>query len=575
MTRSRLPLAPLALMLAVAACGTAPPVSHAPTGSGADASPTATPAPSDVPFRPVAWPASGSACGTAGISRIAAPSRSTVVLTLCAPDGAFLARLASPALGVVDAAGLARVAGAPAAVRDLSGHGAYRVVRWGNANVELARVGPASAGATASTVILRWAGDPASRTADLVAGSVDGIDAPTADGLGAAATTPALHAVPRPLLAVAVLGFGRDRAFADARVRRAIAMGVDTAALARVAFPAGSVAADHLAPCEVPAGCAGGPFRAFNAPAAVAALQALSFPLGATYALTVPDAPVPGLPDPAGAAAALAAQLTANLGIAVAVTALPADQFRAAVDGGSISGLYLDGVASAVADPSAFYGPLLLDHPPGLAARRAAAAAKGLRAAAADPDPGARAAAYAAAANSVRDSVPVAPLVRLGAMTLFASDVTGVTLSPLGADGLGAMVAGDRGQVVFEQAAPPGGGWCGAQAGPDAARLCALVTDGLYGYAPGSLDPAPRLATACTPSGDATVWTCRLREERAADGLPLDAADVVAAFRAMADPSDPVHVALGDGAFAAWRDLFGPPPAAAPGPSAPPPSAAP
>lgn len=575
MTRPRPPLAPLALALALAACGTAPPVTQSPSASGVAASPTATPAPSDLPFRPVAWPASGSACQTAGISRISAPSRAAVVFTLCAPDGAFLARLASPALGVVDAAGLARVAGDPAAARDLSGHGAYRVVRWGNANVELARVGPASPGATPSTVILRWVADPAARTADLVAGSVDGIDAPTADGLGTAATTPALDAVPRPLLAIAVLGFGRDRAFADARVRRAIAMGVDTAALARDSFPAGSAAADHLAPCEVPAGCAGGAFRAFNAPAAVASLQALSFPLGASYALTVPDAPVPGLPDPAGAAAALAAQLTANLGIAVGVTALPPDRFRAAVDGGSISGLYLDGVASPVADPSAFYGPLLLDRPSGLAARRAAAAAKALRAAAVDPDPGARAAAYAVAASSVRDSVPVAPLVRLGAMALFASDVTGVTLSPLGADALGAMVAGDRGQVVFEQAMPPGGGWCGAQAGADAARLCALVTDGLYGYAPGSLEPAPRLAAACTPSADATVWTCRLREARAADGLPLDAADVVATFRAMADPSDPVHAALGDAAFAAWRELFGPRPATASAPSAPPPSAAP
>jgi len=39
------------------------------------------------------------------------------------------------------------------------------------------------------------------------------------------------------------------------------------------------------------------------------------------------------------------------------------------VDGGTIVGLYLDGVAAALADPSAFYDPLFVDHPASLAAR--------------------------------------------------------------------------------------------------------------------------------------------------------------------------------------------------------------
>jgi len=567
-------------LLATAACGPAPTVTPSPAASGPEPSAAPTAAPSDLPFAPAIWPTTGSACSADGtgtrIGRIEAVDAKTVVFTLCAPDGAFLARLANPVMGIVDAAQLARIAADPTAARDVAGHGSYRVVRWGATNVELERVGAGSPAAVSPTVILRWAADAATRTADLIAGSVDGIDAPTADSLNAAATSPALTLAGRTLLATAVLGFGRGPALSDARVRRAIAMGIDRAALAGGAFPAGSVPADHLATCDVPAGCAGDAFRGFNAPSATAALQALKFNFDAPSTVTIPDAAIPGLADPAGVAAAVVDQLAANLGITATVETMPADAFRAAVDGGTITGLYLDGVAATLADPSAFYDPLLLEHPASLAARRAGSAINSLEAAATDADPAARAAAYAAAASALRDSVAVAPLVHPGSEAIFQADVKGADTSPVGADPLGAMTAGDRGQVVFEQATSPAGGWCGAQDSLDANRLCALVTDGLYGYALGALDPTPRLASACTPNGDATVWTCRLRTSRTGDGLVLDAADVLATFHAMADPTDPVRQALGSGAFSAWDALFGaasgelptPSPSPSPSPSA-------
>jgi ABC-type transport system substrate-binding protein len=570
MTLPRRLAALLALALvASAACGPAPTVTPSPSPSAQAATPTATPVASDAPFAPVAWPTEGTACGgttATRLGRVEAPDAKTVVFTLCAPDGAFLARLANPLLGIVNAGDLARIAADPSAIRTVAGHGSYRVARWGTDNVELDRVGAATASSVAPTVILRWAADPAARSADLVAASVDGVDAPSSAGLDAAATNPALTPVPRPLLATAVLGFGRGAAFADAKVRRAFGSGIDTAGLAADAFPAGSIAASHLVPCEVPHGCAGGAFRPFNGPAATADLQAAKFNFNTTYPLTVPDAPIPGLPDPAGIAAAVHDQLAAHLGVTVRVSVIPAAQFRAAVDGGTITGLYLDGVVASVADPSAFYGPLLLAHPASTAAHRAAGAASKLVAGATLADPAQREAAYAAAANSLRDSVPMAPLDHPGAMTVFRSDVQGAVVSPLGDDPLGAMTAGDRGQTVFEQATEPGGGWCGPLAAADSYRLCGLVTDGLYGYPPGSLVPTPRLATACTPNGDATVWTCRLRAARSGSGLVLDAGDVVATFRALADPEDPVHKALGDAAFAGWDAIFGsasgaPPPA--------------
>lgn len=524
-----------------------------------------------MPFTAVSWPAGGSACLEPGyasrIGRISAPDAKTVVFTLCLPDGAFPQRLAHPSLGIVDAGDLARIAASPAAARDVAGHGAYRIARWGEGNVELARVGSPAAGATETTVILRWEGDAAARSAALVAGTVDGIDAPSAAGLEAAATDPALTVVPRPGLATAVLGFGRGVSLSEVKVRRAFAGAIDRDTLATDAFPSGSVAADHLAPCEVPSGCSGPAFPGFNAPAAVAALAAAKFDLEAAITLTIPDAALPGLPDPARVAAAVRDQLAANLGLTVEIATLPSAEFRATVDDGSLEGLYLDGVATEVADPSAFYGPLLVDNAGSLAARRADGVAAALTAAADTGDPDARDAAFTDAATAARDTASLVPLAHAGGTTVFLADVRNATASPLGTDPLGAMTAGDRGQMTFLGTASPGGGWCGAQPDLAAYRLCGLVTDGLYAHVAGSLDATPRLVSACTPNADATRWTCRLRTATTADGRTLDAADVVATFRAMGDPADPVHRAIGDGAFSAWDALFGLAPGSIPAPT--------
>lgn len=564
MTSSRSTLALLAAAAVLAAgCGPAPDVTAAPSGSQPVASGADVPATSDEPFVPATWPATGTACGAVGytgtIGRIEAPDARTIRFTLCAPDGAFLARLAHPALGVVDAPALARLAADPSAARTLAGAGPYRIAAWGADNVRLERAAPSPGmDSAAPTVILRWASDPAARASSLEAASVDGIDAPTASDVDALSTMPELAAVPRPGMSTAFLGFGRGAAFAAARVRRAVALGVDRDALAAAAFPAGSVAANRLAPCVVEGGCTGKAFPALNAAAGTAALKGAGFALKATYPLHVPDTAIPGLPDPAGAAAALRDQLVANLGLQVAVDVMPAADFRARVDAGTLDGLYLDGVTSSLADASGFLEPLF----PAASASTVAGRVRGephlLVTAAAATDPVARDAALAAASDAVRTAMPLVPLVHPGSQAVFRADVTGVAVSPYGADPLGAMTAADRHQVVFLQATAPAGGWCGDQPSADGIRLCALVTEGLYGFAPGSPVPVPELAEGCTPSPDATVWTCRLRRGvKAADGVALDAGDALATFRVMWDAADPVHAAAPAGSFAAWEALFG------------------
>ena len=553
----------LAAALAGGACGSDPAVTEAPSAGDLATSPAATPAATEIAFAPSAWPAGGSACDdpayTGRLGRIEAPDALTVVFRLCAPDGAFRTRLAHPSLAVVDATSIARLAAGGDAGRTVAGTGPYRIEAWSDANVELALAAPGTEAGLLDTVVIGWDPDGAARAASVLGAAVDGIDGPDAAAAEALSTQPEVAVLPRPDLATSYLGFGSGSAFATVRVRRAIAMGLDPVALA-AAFGPGSAAATATAPCSVAGGCGGHSWWTFDAPAATAALAAAKFNFKTTYPLLVPDAPVPGLPDPAGAAAAVQAQLQANLGLGVEPVAVPAATFAADLAAGRIDGLYLAGVASSLADASGFLEPLFGSSVTTTAAGRATGVADTLETLARTTGTTARDALLATANDAVRAAVPISPLVHPGSVASYRSDVTGVAVSPLGLDALGSFVPGDRHQLVYLETSEPGGPWCGNQATLDAFRLCGLVTEGLYGFQPGTLDPKPSLAVRCTPNADATTWTCRLRPDVTfGDGMRLDAGDVLASFVAQWDAGGPLRTAGPAAAFASWDALFGAP----------------
>ena len=585
----------LLAVLVAGACGDQAPTPR--PSARASGVPTPTPVPTERAFSPSAWPAAGSACGTAGyrglLGRFEATGPRTVRFTLCAPDGAFLARLAHPSLGVLDGVVVERVEGDPAATADVTGAGPFRVDSWTRGdNVRLVRVAgnsavggagapetsaspgaPASAGASPSpgaaaspapgpvpTIVLRWAADPSARSAALQGASVDGIDDPAAGDLGTISTIPEVAVLPRPGLATAYLGFGTGFGLGKPSVRRAFAQGVDRGALAGDVFAPGATGADFLAPCEVLGGCAGTAWYDFNGPAGSAALDDAKFDRRTAIPLHVPDAPVPGLPDPAGVAQAVAAQLGDSLGVKVRIDTMPAADLTQAVAARHLDGLYLAGIGSPLADASGYLGPLFARGATSLTAARARSVTRALGEAAGVTDPAAREAALGEANDALRAAVPLAPLVHPGTMTAWRDDVEGAAVSPIGADPLGGFVPADRSQVVAMGAREPDGSWCGATTAVDSLRLCALVSPGLYGFDGAALRPVPALASGCTPSDDVKVWTCRLRSApRFAGGAQLDAGDVLASFRAIGDAGGPLRAALPAEAFAAWDGLFGGP----------------
>jgi ABC-type transport system substrate-binding protein len=257
-------------------------------------------------------------------------------------------------------------------------------------------------------------------------------------------------------------------------------------------------------------------------------------------------------------AEAVRSQLEANIGLRTTVDVMPLAEFREAVATGTLDGLYLDGVASSLADATGFLEPLFGEAVRTTPARRARDVSELLAKAVPIADAGERAAAIGEANTAIRSAAVLVPLAHAGSVAVFRGDVAGVVVSPLGLDPLGAAVPGDRPQLVFMQADEPGGAWCADQDTPDALRLCGLVTESLYGFAPGGMTPGPVIARSCIPDDAALVWTCRLAPDRTfSDGMRVDAGDVLASFAAQWDRSLPFRAAQPDAPFAAWDALFG------------------
>ena len=115
--------------LVTAACGGDPEVT-APPSATPSPTPTPTPAITELPFAAAAFPASGSACDAEGyagrLGRVEAVDARTVRFELCAPDAAFLARLAHPVAGVLDATSFASLAPGPRCPPHARRHGTLR-----------------------------------------------------------------------------------------------------------------------------------------------------------------------------------------------------------------------------------------------------------------------------------------------------------------------------------------------------------------------------------------------------------------------------------------------------------------
>ncbi len=351
MTRSRkwslrlVALLGSAAMIA-AACGGGT-ASTAPSGGAASASPAASAAASEAPFTATTYPEDGtSACGTEGytgqMGLIKAIDAKTVEFDLCAPDAAFLSKVAFTSLAINDSDYLTSTGGGgEQLVRQPNGTGPYKLDTW-TAEREIVL----SANETywgdqpgAPAAIIQWSAEAAQRLVELTSGTVDGIDNPGATDFEAIEANADLTLYPRTALNIFYVGFTNTFApFDNESVRQAIAMGIDRQRIVDNFYPPGSQVATHFTPCDIPGGCAGDAWYEFDATKAKEMLTAANFDFSKTYPLHLRDVVRGYLPQPVVVATEIQSQLQTNLGITTEIDVRDENTYLTEASRGELDG---------------------------------------------------------------------------------------------------------------------------------------------------------------------------------------------------------------------------------------------
>jgi ABC-type transport system substrate-binding protein len=561
------PLAALAATLALvfAACGgttssASPAASEAPASAAPSAEATAA-----APYEGMVYPESGdSACGTDGytgqIGSIKALDAGTVEFTLCAPDAAFLAKIAFSVFGIQDADYLAAHAEDGSYLDQPNGTGPYTLTEWSKGNRMVFSAFPDYWGEAAKTpnLELRWSDEAAQRLLELQSGNIDGMDNPGPSDIATIQGDSSLQFAARPGLNTMYLGFNNTIApWDNVKVRQAIAMGIDRERLVENFYPEGSTVANYFTPCEIEFACEGDDYYEFDPAAAKALLAEAGFPNGFETKLQFRAAVRGYLPDPPVIATEIADQLKTNLGITATLDLQESGAFLDANAAGTLEGIFILGWGADYPDPSNF-----LDYHFGGGAgvkfgtpfpEIVAALNTGLQTAV----PAERTAAYTTANNLIKELVPAVIMAHGASGAAYKADIDGAYASVFGAEVFATMTAGDRDTLVFMQNAEPLSMYCGDETDGETLRACEQVSESLYRYEVGGAAAIPSLASECAANDNSTVWTCTLQSGvKFHDGADLDANDVVVSYAAQWDAAHPLHKGR-SGAFEYWPGLWG------------------
>jgi ABC-type transport system substrate-binding protein len=499
------------------------------------------------------------------MKKITAVDELTVEFQLCAPDPAFLPKIAFSVFGIWDSDYLAAHAPDKSYLTQPVGTGPYMVTEWTAGQRLVYEANPnywnPEFAAKTPSVEFRWSDDAAQRLIELNSGSVDGMDNPGADDIASIQADSALKFNVREPLNTFYLGFNNTIApWSNEKIRQAIAMGIDRQRIVDNYYPEGSEVASHFTPCNVPFGCTGDPTWDFDLDAAKALLEEGMAEEGIDSISTELQfrAAVRGyLPDPPTIATEIQSQLRDNLGIETTLDLQESGTFLDANAAGTLDGIFLLGWGADYPDPTNF-----LDYHFG-----AGSGAKfgepfpditaALNTGATSLDEATREAAYTEANNLIKQHVPAVIVAHGASGTAFKADVAGSHASPLSNEVFSVMQAADRDSLVWIQNAEPLSLYCGDETDGESLRACEQVNEALYSYEIGGTGAEPHLASECTPNDDASVWTCTLQSGVTfSDGATFDANDVVVSYAAMWDTQHPLHIGR-SGAFEYWPGLWG------------------
>lgn len=556
--------------------------SAAPSES-ASASPAASPTPTPRPTVPAdatipteSYPVEGEVdCEngtyndlpyTGNMKSIEATDDQTVVFTLCAPDGAFLAKAAFIAFGINDSDWLADAVMNDTVLGDMNGTGAYSLEEWrrGDSVIYTRNDDYWGEAAAAPQAVLRWNSESAARLQELAAGTVQGIDNVGPADFDAVRNNPDLALEERPGLNTFYLGMNNTYPpFDNEKVRQAIAQGIDREELVNTFYPPGSEVATHFTPCALPFGCEGEDWYEFDAEAARALLEEGLAEADMTLAEFTPqlhyrDVVRGYLPEPNIVVQAIQAQLNTNLGIQATIDLQESGTFIGNSNAGVLEGIHLLGWGADYPEVTNFLDFHFGGGSSPQFGDKFEDITSALTTGATSEDEATRQEAYTTANNAIKQHVPMIPIAHAGSATAYLAGVEGRQASPLSNEQLARMVPPEGvDQMVFMQNAEPISLYCADETDGESLRACEQVMESLYAYEVNATDVEPALAESCDPNEDNTVWTCTLREGVTFhDGATLDAGDVVASYAVQWDMANPFHIGNTSG-FYYWGGLWG------------------
>lgn len=508
----------------------------------------------EIPFSARSWPeAESTTCSKdaagnpiPGLARIVAESELQVRFELCAPDAAFLGKLALSSFSINDS-GYLKAHTADGTISEApNGTGPFKFQAWEHGAQLLLSRNDNYWGdpAKSKSVVFQWQAEASGRLLALRAGTADVVSNVAPSDYAEIIANPQLRLVERDPLAVSMITLNNNfEPFDDVRVRRAVALGIDRQRLVDAFYPAGSSVATHLTPCTIPLACGGEDWYPFDPVEAKRLLAAAGYPKGFKTTMTLIDAVSTHTPFPIDIATDLQAQLK-EIGIDITINIVDRATYVATVNAGTVSGLVRGGFNADYPDPSNFLSYYFL--PDGGANKRIGTTdpkiVAALRAAGATADPTERARRYAQANDEIKRTVAAIPLVHAASGAAYQADITGYQASPFELERIAEMSAAGRDRLVWILAEEPTGLYCADEANSDTFRVCSQIFEGLYGFNVGSSEVSPLLATGCVQADNLLSWTCTLRTGvHFQQGEAFDAGDVLDSFASVWDCAHPYH----------------------------------
>ena len=536
-----------ALLMVAAACG----------GSSSSSADT-------IPFKVKAYPEAAAAdCaaeGYYGFKRITSTDANTVVFELCAPDVAFIQKLALTNFVINDSGYLTSATADGSIVDKPNGTGPFKFKAWERGTQIVLERNADYWGqiAASGTAVFQWQSEAAARLIALKAGTADGIDNLAPTDIAASEADPSLQVIPRPALNIMYVGMNSSIAgdpFQKLDVRKAVALALDRKRIVDTFYPGGSEVASHFTPCTIAFGCEGEAWYEKNVTEAKALMAAAGYANGFKTTLSYRQVDRGYLPVPAQVSADIQDQLKA-IGITVEIKEMESTAFLDAASAGTLAGLHLLGWTGDYPDATNFldahFGPSVIQFGAPIDAITSALAKAGATAVAAE-----RAALYAEANNAIRANVPMIPVAHGGSAIAFGAGIVGAHSSPLGNEELAAFSSGGDDTFVWVQNGEPGGLYCADETDGESLRVCGQISEGLFGFVTGGAETKPLLATACEASADLLTWTCTLRTGvKFHNGATFDATDVVDSYAAIWDCANPLHKGR-TGTFEYWGYTLG------------------